>query len=108
MSDIGITRSDVRRCNRLRGLGIATCSCRTEGGWLECPPGAIGVLSPALLEACRSFAEPVVPATAFIPPATLRRQQYTGNSCSNCGSLEMVRTGACETCQVCGESGGCA
>lgn len=31
----------------------------------------------------------------------------TGNLCHHCGSCRMVRSGACETCLDCGESGGC-
>lgn len=34
---------------------------------------------------------------------------YTGNSCSDCGSFAMKRTGVCETCEGCGStSGGCS
>jgi len=116
---VTISRTDVLRCNRLRGLSVATCSCRTgpdtpdnHAGWLECPPGARGVLENWLIEECRSLAKPVVLATAFItprPPKGNERPlaQYTGEHCDNCGGLEMVRTGACSTCQQCGTSGGC-
>lgn len=31
----------------------------------------------------------------------------TGNICARCGSCRMVRSGACEVCLDCGESGGC-
>jgi hypothetical protein len=31
----------------------------------------------------------------------------TGNMCDRCGSMRMVRSGACEVCLDCGESGGC-
>lgn len=34
---------------------------------------------------------------------------FTGDFCLSCGSLEMVRTGTCTTCQACGNtSGGCS
>ncbi len=34
---------------------------------------------------------------------------YTGNSCQDCGSFAMKRTGVCETCEACGStSGGCS
>lgn len=34
------------------------------------------------------------------------KTKNTGNSCPKCGTI-MVRTGICETCPSCGESGGC-
>jgi len=34
---------------------------------------------------------------------------FTGNACSECGNMRMVRTGVCETCLDCGSSsGGCS
>lgn len=33
---------------------------------------------------------------------------FTGNSCNNCGSMQMVRNGTCEKCQSCGETTGCS
>jgi hypothetical protein len=127
---VTITSADVLRCNRLRGLSVATCSCRTgpdtpdnHAGWQECPPSARGRLTPNFIEACRALL-PVQLATAWVPscdsrvaptlsgsrgkPAERRLPQYTGDACSNCGSVEMVRSGSCATCQVCGETGGCS
>lgn len=40
------------------------------------------------------------------PP--LRSIEYTGESCSFCGSLNMRRCGNCSRCDNCGESGGCS
>lgn len=40
---------------------------------------------------------------APVPPAVVTG----GEPCPRCGSMSMVRTGACLTCQACGESGGC-
>lgn len=34
--------------------------------------------------------------------------QYTGECCAHCGSMSMIQSGTCKTCQNCGESGGCA
>lgn len=34
--------------------------------------------------------------------------EYTGESCTFCGSMNMRRTGSCSTCENCGSSGGCA
>ncbi len=40
---------------------------------------------------------------------TLAVGSVTGNSCSECGSLNMLRTGrGCETCQDCGSNTGCS
>ena len=111
---ITITSADVLRCNRLRGLSVATCSCRTgadtpdnHAGWQECPPGARGWFDEPFLDACRNLVAPVV--TAHPPRGNDRPlAQYTGDICSNCASLEMVRSGSCATCQVCGETGGCS
>lgn len=36
----------------------------------------------------------------------LRAAEATGNSCRTCGGI-MRRTGACETCESCGENTGC-
>jgi ribonucleotide reductase alpha subunit len=33
---------------------------------------------------------------------------YTGNACSECGQLTMVRNGACEKCDSCGSTSGCS
>lgn len=49
---------------------------------------------------------------AFVPTNnkahTSRHQGYTGNICTKCGGMRMVRTGTCERCEDCGESsGGC-
>jgi ribonucleoside-diphosphate reductase alpha chain len=33
---------------------------------------------------------------------------YTGNACSECGQLTMVRNGACEKCDSCGNTSGCS
>lgn len=33
---------------------------------------------------------------------------YTGNSCSQCGSFDLMRSGTCETCLNCGHGNGCA
>jgi hypothetical protein len=51
--------------------------------------------------------------TVTVPPARAadarpRQGGFTGDSCGNCGSFAVVRTGTCATCQDCGHSvGGC-
>ena len=37
-----------------------------------------------------------------------RPSEYTGDTCSFCGSLNMRRAGNCSRCDNCGESGGCS
>lgn len=33
--------------------------------------------------------------------------EYTGECCATCGSMSLIRAGACKVCMNCGESGGC-
>lgn len=40
--------------------------------------------------------------------AEVRAKGYTGNECSNCGSIHMQIAGHCEVCTDCGESSGCS
>jgi ribonucleoside-diphosphate reductase alpha chain len=37
-----------------------------------------------------------------------RAKGYTGNACSDCGQLTMVRNGSCEKCDSCGATSGCS
>jgi len=37
-----------------------------------------------------------------------RAKGYTGNACSECGQLTMVRNGSCEKCDSCGSTSGCS
>ena len=37
-----------------------------------------------------------------------RAKGYTGNACSECGQLTMVRNGSCEKCDSCGATSGCS
>ncbi len=67
-----------------------------------------------------SLAEPAPPSRHGgngTATATLVRTQainaskakgYTGNACSECGQLTMVRNGACEKCDSCGATSGCS
>lgn len=58
--------------------------------------------------------EAPVPAVEFEPgPPKMTRAQatsagFTGNSCNECGSLQMVRNGTCEKCNSCGATTGCS
>lgn len=70
-------------------------------GWLEAH-GAELVPRGALLVA-REDAMPAAPPPAG-PPRDLG---YTGDPCPTCGSIAVVRTGTCATCQSCGSTSGC-
>lgn len=37
----------------------------------------------------------------------VKEQGYTGDVCERCGSMRMKRSGACLTCEDCGENSGC-
>lgn len=54
---------------------------------------------------------PVLP-TDIAPPKLTHEQAktsgFTGNQCNECGSMQMVRNGACEKCQSCGATTGCS
>jgi ribonucleoside-diphosphate reductase alpha chain len=54
-------------------------------------------------------------ATAIAVPATIadrikqaRQKGYEGDPCPACGSLTLVRSGACMKCDTCGETSGCS
>jgi ribonucleoside-diphosphate reductase alpha chain len=57
---------------------------------------------------------PVTPAmgVATVPRSeqvnAARAKGYTGNACSECGQLTMVRNGSCEKCDSCGSTSGCS
>jgi ribonucleoside-diphosphate reductase alpha chain len=40
--------------------------------------------------------------------AEARLRGYTGSSCTECGSMSMVRNGTCEKCENCGSTTGCS
>lgn len=80
-------------CQRLYGGSIRDCGCRlnSEPWWAPCP----------------SEARRVMPKLETHAPKLAG--QFSGDSCQDCGSFEMVRTGTCLTCQQCGSSsGGCS
>jgi ribonucleoside-diphosphate reductase alpha chain len=37
-----------------------------------------------------------------------RLSGYTGDICSNCGSVQMRRNGSCQVCEGCGTTTGCS
>ncbi|MCZ4270758.1 hypothetical protein [Maritalea porphyrae] len=40
--------------------------------------------------------------------AQAQMQGYTGDACSECGNMTMVRNGTCLKCQTCGSTTGCS
>ena len=50
-----------------------------------------------------------VPVTPMppVPTQVPRLGELVGNPCAVCGSMQVVRTGSCETCQECGHNDGC-
>jgi len=108
-------------CNRLTGGSVKDCACRLpEGGWLECPPEARGVLmaikgqlhcpfrraSPDCLE--RHYLGMPCPVEPE-PSAITNAGSLTGDFCAECGSTQMVRAGTCLLCRDCGSTtGGCS
>lgn len=108
MTEIEVTVEDARRCNRLRGLPVATCSCRLgDYGWQQCPPGAhLAVIGMDVVRDVNQWLAgfPGLPK----PPKVEAQPLMTGEFCREpgCGGF-MVRTGSCMTCQSCGFNEGC-
>lgn len=102
-------------CARLQGHSVVVCRCRTPNGFLPCPEGALGQLTPTYppeayrRAAAQLQAERAAPAAP--PPRSVPRLVYsggyTGSICDQCGSARMRRSGTCETCEDCGNAGGC-
>ncbi|HEY1866890.1 MAG TPA: hypothetical protein VGG70_01255, partial [Candidatus Cybelea sp.] len=79
------------------------------------PPQGASTTAPADSPAPR--VSPAVSNGSGTAVATLARTEainaskakgYTGNACSECGQLTMVRNGACEKCDSCGATSGCS
>ena len=55
----------------------------------------------------------IVTDPTVVGPAKLSRQQavnsgFTGDQCSNCGSMQMKISGHCQVCSECGTTTGCS
>jgi hypothetical protein len=96
-------------CSRLHGGSARGCVCRLpEGGWLQCPPEARGILAPAVHFGEDRAANPISARDDHVRPRQ-SSMGFTGDPCDHCGLFTMVRTGTCLTCQSCGStSGGCS
>jgi hypothetical protein len=56
----------------------------------------------------RALLSELAPCRESVTAVRPRQGGFTGDSCGNCGSFAVVRTGTCATCQDCGHSvGGC-
>lgn len=52
--------------------------------------------------------DPTVVGPARMSRDQAREQGFTGNQCSNCGSMRMKVSGHCEVCAECGTTTGCS
>lgn len=98
-------------CNRLFGGSVRDCRrCKlpNEGGWLECPTEARGILVPASVAVAQAAAARLAPPIASNREIA-KAKGFTGNVCDHCGGTNMKMSGTCEVCDDCGEShGGCS
>jgi hypothetical protein len=80
---------------RLHGTGAVVVSLAGWGAHVDAPAAATGRFRAA-------WSEMVIPeANGHARPAPM------GDVCVQCGSLNMVRSGSCLTCQDCGTNTGC-
>jgi ribonucleoside-diphosphate reductase alpha chain len=102
-----------------------------EGGVSVRPAGVAEMLHPVSTHLHPGLMTPPTPLASAAPPfvapqpqvergtsvAVMARTEainasrakgYTGNACSECGQLTMVRNGACEKCDSCGATSGCS
>jgi hypothetical protein len=94
----------MMQCHRSIGLSCRNCRmCRVDGGgWLRCPASN----TPTYY---MTHGEQQVMKKALYASSTLVAKGFTGDICADCGSMAMIRTGVCLTCQSCGSSsGGCS
>ena len=85
----------------LQALTACVVAVRSEGP--PVPESASAALRPARTAR--------LDPTGLGPPSRpeyARGGAFTGDSCNACGSLALVRSGACTTCQDCGTTSGCS
>jgi len=68
------------------------------------PQGAVAVATAPAAAPARTGT--IGEKTAMVSAA--KAKGYTGNSCSECGQMTMVRNGSCEKCDSCGATSGCS
>jgi ribonucleoside-diphosphate reductase alpha chain len=66
------------------------------------------LVPPSLPVSAVSTAASVATLTRTMAITESKAKGYTGNACSECGQLTMVRNGACEKCDSCGATSGCS
>jgi ribonucleoside-diphosphate reductase alpha chain len=74
-------------------------------------PAAAPVTTVALTEVSDAALEKIAsqPKPALPDQRTIAKQSgYTGDTCGNCSSFQMVRNGTCLKCESCGETTGCS
>lgn len=81
-------RLNVPENAQLHGTEATVTQLTEWGAYVDAPAAATGQF-----RALWSEMEPAV--------------EYAGECCTTCGSINMIRTGACKTCQDCGSAGGC-
>ena len=67
-------------------------------------PGTAAVIEKKRPEVTNVSMSPVEPESAL----TARAQGFTGDTCTNCGSMKMKRNGSCMLCIECGTTTGCS
>ena len=88
------------------------------------PAGDVAVAAPPAEGATQPIGFAIVTAETAAPPATMavavrtqtkaakilqaRSMGFTGDACSECGSMKMVRNGTCTKCNDCGATSGCS
>jgi len=70
--------------------------------------GAAVASSGALATSGNLALAPVDPEEQADDPVAQKRPEFTGETCSNCQSVRVVRTGKCTTCLDCGTNTGCS
>lgn len=71
---------------------------------------ALPTMQPVVVEKPRSAATSAVSMSPSEPDSrtTARAQGFTGDTCTNCGSMKMKRNGSCMVCIECGTTTGCS
>lgn len=85
---------------RLHGTEAEVLELADWGAYLRAPAASTGQFRAAWSEMV--IANPIPRVT--VPP---QESGFTGDICRKCGSVQMIRAGACLTCVSCGESSGC-
>lgn len=100
----------LQELDNIRGLVAALrwqhqqghCSKTTPDDWKQVTADIQNAWSK--VEAARPRSE----ASNGKVPKDMTRYGFTGNMCMDCGSDQMVRSGTCEKCSVCGSTTGCS